>query len=211
MEGPGGYQFVGRTVQMWNRYRGTGDFRDGKQWLLRFFDQIRFYPVSAPELMRMRADFPYGRFRLDVQQTTLRLRDYRQFLAANATSITQFKARQQAAFEAERQRWNDSSQAAPPAGVSRKTLRLGAAVDEADVLDIPVGCIAVSSPITGNVWQIAVDTGARVKAGDELMVVEAMKMEIPIAADEPGEIVEVRCERGRTIQAGETLLVLRPC
>jgi biotin carboxyl carrier protein len=36
-------------------------------------------------------------------------------------------------------------------------------------------------------------------------------MEIPIAADETGEIVEVRCERGRTIYAGETLLVLRPC
>jgi urea carboxylase len=74
-----------------------------------------------------------------------------------------------------------------------------------------VGCIAVSSPITGNIWQVAVDVGARVKAGDELIVVEAMKMEIPIAADETGEIVEVRCERGRTINAGETLLVLRPC
>jgi biotin carboxyl carrier protein len=61
------------------------------------------------------------------------------------------------------------------------------------------------------VWQVTVDTGARVKAGDELIVVEAMKMEIPIAADEPGEIVEVRCERGRMICAGETLLVLRPC
>ncbi len=61
MEGPGGYQFVGRTVQMWNRYRQTGEFRDGKQWLLRFFDQIRFYPVSADELLRMRAGFPYGR------------------------------------------------------------------------------------------------------------------------------------------------------
>jgi urea carboxylase len=197
---------------MWNRYRGTEDFRDGKQWLLRFFDQIRFYPVSAAELMRMRADFPYGRFRLDVQQTTLRLRDYRQFLADNAASIARFKARQQAAFEAERERWNDSSQAAtPPSGVSRKMPAPGGAVGDADVTEVPVGCIAVSSPITGNVWQIAVDVGARVKAGDELIVVEAMKMEIPIAADEPGEIVEVRCERGRTIHAGETLLVLRPC
>ena len=46
MEGPGGYQFVGRTVQMWNHYRQSADFR-GKPWLLRFFDQIRFYPVSA--------------------------------------------------------------------------------------------------------------------------------------------------------------------
>jgi urea carboxylase len=43
MEGPGGYQFVGRTVQMWNRYKQTADFKDGKPWLLRFFDQIRFY------------------------------------------------------------------------------------------------------------------------------------------------------------------------
>jgi urea carboxylase len=54
MEGPGGYQFVGRTVQMWNRHRQSADFRDGKQWLLRFFDQIRFYPVSAEELLRAR-------------------------------------------------------------------------------------------------------------------------------------------------------------
>jgi urea carboxylase len=146
-----------------------------------------------------------------VQQTTLRLRDYRRFLADNAASIAQFKARQQAAFEAERERWNDALLAARPGAASRKTLSSGGGVGETDVLEIPVGCIAVSSPITGNVWQIAVDVGARVKAGDELIVVEAMKMEIPIAADETGEIVEVRCERGRTINAGETLLVLRPC
>ncbi|RTL55728.1 MAG: 5-oxoprolinase/urea amidolyase family protein, partial [Rhodocyclaceae bacterium] len=47
MEGPGGYQFVGRTVQMWNRHKQTADF--SKPWLLRFFDQIRFYPVSQEE------------------------------------------------------------------------------------------------------------------------------------------------------------------
>ncbi|MFL6604318.1 MAG: 5-oxoprolinase/urea amidolyase family protein [Steroidobacteraceae bacterium] len=212
MEGPGGYQFVGRTVQMWNRYRRTEDFRDGKQWLLRFFDQIRFYPVSAAELLRMRADFPYGRFRLDVQQTTLRLRDYRKFLADHSASIAQFKARQQAAFEAERERW---SRARPGAAHASLQTAIPAAWDAGTsstaALEIPPGCIAVSSPVTGNIWQIAVAAGARVKAGDELVVVEAMKMEIPIAADEPGEIVEVRCARGQTIGAGETLLVLRPC
>ena len=59
MEGPGGYQFVGRTLQMWNRYRKVAAF-DGKPWLLRFFDQIRFYPVSADELLRIRRDFPWA-------------------------------------------------------------------------------------------------------------------------------------------------------
>jgi urea carboxylase len=230
MEGPGGYQFVGRTVQMWNRYHRTEDFRDGRQWLLRFFDQIRFYPVSAAELMQMREDFPYGRFCLDVQQTTLRLRDYRAFLAENAASIAHFKARQQAAFEAERERWNETAASAKPAATTRpetvtnskpaaagrhetvtSASSAGAAPGAPDSPELPEGCIAVSSPITGNVWQIAVDPGARVNAGDELLVVEAMKMEIPISADESGEIVEVRCERGRMICAGEILLVLRPC
>ena len=54
MEGPGGYQFVGRTLQMWNRYRTTEHFEPGKPWLLRFFDQIRFYEVSAGELQQIR-------------------------------------------------------------------------------------------------------------------------------------------------------------
>jgi urea carboxylase len=52
MEGPGGYQFVGRTVQMWNRHRTTREFEAGKPWLLRFFDEIRFYEVSEAELRR---------------------------------------------------------------------------------------------------------------------------------------------------------------
>jgi urea carboxylase len=49
-----------------------------------------------------------------------------------------------------------------------------------------------------------------VSSGDALLVVEAMKMEIPIHADETAEVVELRCARGRTVAAGETLAVLRP-
>jgi urea carboxylase len=62
MEGPGGYQFIGRTVQMWNTWRVTDCFQPGTPWLLRFFDQIRFYEVSAEELLQLRDDFPRGRF-----------------------------------------------------------------------------------------------------------------------------------------------------
>jgi len=101
MEGPGGYQFIGRTCQMWNRYRQTADFTEGKPWLLRFFDQIRFYPVSNPELARFRDDFVQGKARLKIEHETFRLRDYNAFLAQNRDTITTFKANQQAAFEAE--------------------------------------------------------------------------------------------------------------
>ncbi|MCW6190373.1 carboxyltransferase domain-containing protein, partial [Klebsiella pneumoniae] len=49
IEGPGGYQLIGRTVSMWNHYRRVGDF--DQPWLLRFLDQVRFYEVSHEELL----------------------------------------------------------------------------------------------------------------------------------------------------------------
>jgi urea carboxylase len=87
-EGPGGYQFVGRTLQMWNRYREVADFA-GKPWLLRFFDQLRFYPVSAEELLQIRRDFPLGRYPLRIEHSTLRLAEYQQ-LRREAHSIARF-------------------------------------------------------------------------------------------------------------------------
>jgi urea carboxylase len=203
MEGPGGYQFVGRTVQMWNRYRQTADFRDGRQWLLRFFDQIRFYPVSADELLKMREDFPQGRFELRIEESTLKLGDQRRFLAEHSASIAAFKSRQQAAFEAERERWKQSGDTVVDGDSP-------ASVPEAEVAEVPEGCLAIGSPVTGSVWQISVAPGARVAAGDTLVVVEAMKMEVPILAEQAAEVVEVRCARGRTVSAGETVLVARP-
>ncbi len=105
MEGPGGYQFVGRTLQMWNRYRVTKEFPDGQPWLLRFFDQIRFYPVDSVELEAIRRDFPRGRFRLKMEEETFSLSRYNAFLRKNAASIMSFKRCQQDAFERERESW----------------------------------------------------------------------------------------------------------
>jgi urea carboxylase len=212
MEGPGGYQFVGRTVQMWNRYRQTAQFRDGKRWLLRFFDQLRFYPVSAEELLRLRAEFPYGKASLRIEPATLRLRDYRQFLAAHASPIAAFKARQQAAFDAERERWRRSDrdddpgadQALDPAGAAAARGAAATAPGE-----LPAGCIAISSPVAGSVWQINIQVGARAEAGAPLIVIEAMKMEIAVQSEQPGTVVELCCQRGQPVAAGETLLLLR--
>ena len=64
MEGPGGYQLVGRTVQVWNTHRSTKTFPAGTPWSLRYFDQIRFYPVSGEELLDLRSRILHGRFDL---------------------------------------------------------------------------------------------------------------------------------------------------
>src|SRR5258706_6738219 len=54
IERPGGYQFVGRTAQVWNRWHTPRGFEPGRPWLLRFFDQLRFYPVSGDALLKFR-------------------------------------------------------------------------------------------------------------------------------------------------------------
>ena len=200
MEGPGGYQFIGRTCQMWNRYHQTAEFTHGRPWLLRFFDQIRFYPVTNAELTKFREDFPQGKAGLRIEETTFRLGDYQRFLAANAGTIATFKARQQAAFEAERKRWEDrGSVELPVEAIS---------AENDDEQAIPAGCTAIPAHIPGNIWKIAVSPGTVVANGDPLVILESMKMEVTIVASHPGRVREVRCVQGRPVNAGDTLVVL---
>ncbi|MFL9876093.1 urea carboxylase [Paraburkholderia megapolitana] len=201
MEGPGGYQFVGRTLQMWNRYRESADFA-GRPYLLRFFDQIRFYEVSADELLRIRADFPLGRYPLKIETAELSLADYQAFLAREAEGIARFRTRQQAAFEAERQRWHE-------ADVS------GATTEASEVITVDGGDaplrddqIAVDSEIAGNLWQVHVAPGATVAAGDVLLVIESMKMEISVVAPCAGTIGEIHVAPGSPVRAGQRVVVI---
>jgi urea carboxylase len=203
MEGPGGYQFVGRTCQMWNTYRTTPVFTQHKPWLLRFFDQIRFYPVSGAELLEIRDHFLHGRSHLDIEEEVFRLQDYRTFLRDNAAGIAAHKARQQAAFDAERGRWEATGQIGYAAD-------LPAAHDDEGVEKLEAGHVAVVSPVSGSVWKIASTAGQSVKAGDVLVLVESMKMELPITAPMDGVITQLRCAEGRAVLVAQTLLIMRP-
>jgi urea carboxylase len=201
MEGPGGYQFVGRTCQMWNTYHVTKEFPAAKPWLLRFFDQIRFYPVSGEELLQFRDDFLHGRVQLDVSDETFRLKDYRRFLEQNSTDIAAHKSRQQAAFEAERRRWEASGQIGYAAEVPAPHV-------ETKAEELQPDHVAVASPVSGSVWKIAAVLGQAVKAGDTLVTVESMKMELPVTAPMDGVVRQVRCAEGRAVTVAQTLVVL---
>ncbi|OBC10934.1 urea amidolyase [Mycobacterium sp. 852013-50091_SCH5140682] len=107
MEGPGGYQFVGRTTQIWNHrhpLRAAG-FEPEHPWLLRFFDRIQWYPVSADELLDLRADMAAGRGRVEIADGTFSLAEHDRFLAANAGDIAATRAEMETARAEERQRW----------------------------------------------------------------------------------------------------------
>lgn len=206
MEGPGGYQFVGRTLQMWNRWRhgegGAAAF--SKPWLLRFFDQLRFHPVSEQELLRIRADFPLGRYPLRIEETRFSLREYRAFLAKEAEGIAAFKARQQASFEAERERWRAAGQAEYVSELDT------AAPTDPSELDLPEGARVVLTSVSGNVWKALVQPGQAVAAGDTLVIVESMKMEFPIVAPQAGTVHALLCREGVPVTAGQDVVVLAP-
>ncbi|MFT3924771.1 MAG: urea carboxylase [Myxococcales bacterium] len=200
MEGPGGYQFVGRTLQVYNRFRATRDFQRDKPWLLRFFDQIRFYPVSAEELLDIRRAFPAGRFEPEISEETFRIADYNRFLSDQAVQIAAFRAQQKAAFEGERQRWIESGQANFSAAAAETA--------EASEADIPAGSKPVTAHVPGSVWKVLVKDGTRVQAGQPLVVLESMKMEITVTAPSTGEITSVLCAEGQSIAAGQFLIAI---
>ena len=66
----------------------------------------------------------------------------------------------------------------------------------------------VGAHITGTVWKIECEVGQQVDEGDTLVILESMKMEMPVEAEDEGTVKEIVCEEGQSVSEGETLVVL---
>jgi urea carboxylase len=199
MEGPGGYQLFGRTIQVWNTWRSTPVFPANKPWLLEFFDQIRFFPVSHEELMEARAAFPHGAYPIKIEETSFSYADYAAGLSRDAAPIAGFKASQQAAFDAERLRWADE-------GLDSFIADEAASLSEGS--EIPDGQFGVTTTVPGNIWKLLVEPGARVEPGQPVAIIESMKMEITVTAPAAGSVREIRAAPGRNVRTGDVIMVL---
>jgi len=206
MEGPGGYQLFGRTIQVWNTWRQTKAFGEGKPWLLRFFDQVQFFPVSAEELTEWRRDFPLGRREIEIKEEVFRLSDYRRFLADNSGRIDAFQQTRQAAFDAERADWERKGEFA----------RVEALSTEADTgpsgeaVVAPEGSELVEAPLGGSVWKMLVKPGDLVERGQVIAVIEAMKTECDVPSPEAGVVRAVYAAERQPIAAGAPMIALEP-
>ncbi|WP_280434881.1 urea carboxylase [Nocardia carnea] len=201
MESPGGYQLIGRTVPIWSGYRQRAPFETGKPWLFRFFDRISWYPVAAEELLDLRADMSAGRFEMRTSVGEFAMSEHLEFLDEHAADIAATEEIRQAAFTAERQRWEASgelsAQTEPDPGP-----------DTADTLDLPEGCEIVAAPMMANVWRVEVSEGERVEAGATLLVLEAMKMELPVVAEAAGTVRAITVTAGDQVTTGAPLVAI---
>jgi urea carboxylase len=202
MEGPGGYQFVGRTIQVWNRFRRAGLFAD-QPWSLRFFDQIEWYPVTAEELLELRAETDAGRGHVAVTDGWFDYGSYTRFLADQAAGIAAFRERQAVAFRAEKERWRTSGEfdrAAPEPAAS----------PAADTITLPDRATPVQAPFIASVWRVAARPGSRVAKGDKLVSLEAMKMETILTAPHDGTVAGVYATVGDQVTAGQVVAAVLP-
>ena len=202
MEGPGGYQLFGRTIQVWNTYRQTGPFSD-KPWLLRFFDQVRFFPVTHDELTEWRRDFPLGRRDIKIEESEFRLADYRAFLAENSASISEFEKSRNAAFAAERADWERRGEFDRVASLTEE-----AGEEPADAVALPDGAELVEAPFGGSVWKLMKALGDSVAAGETIAVLEAMKMEFPVLSPAAGTVAALYVAERQTVSPGAPVLAL---
>ena len=187
MEGPGGYQFVGRTCQMWNRLRPRDPGEALAAALLRPDPLLPGHRAGAARLPR---GVPAR-----ARQASHRSRppsdcgDYQAFLRENRTSIAAFKA-----TAAGRVRGRARALGAPAAGGGRGEPERGSR---------RVGARArhrtrsrVRSQMAGSIWQVAGSGGRPRQAGDKLVVLETMKMETVVAAPNDGVVSAVYCKQG---------------
>lgn len=200
MEGPGGYQLFGRTIQTWNPVRATKSFPEGKPWLYNFFDQISFYEVTGDELLKIREDFLRGRFELDFEDTVFDYGEYLRYEESLADEGADFKARRQAAFDAEKRMWKEK-------GLDHFISKH----DEGKPaeMQLPEGTLPVTSNMPGSVWKIMVNKGDKVKKGDTILIEESMKMEFPQTAPSDGTIVDIFVKETDEVCGGQLLAAIR--
>ena len=128
---------------------------------------------------------------------------YKKFLEENAGGIAEFRARQAQAFTEERERWAADGSA----NFSIEEKEVDAATDE---IEVPAGGALVSSPISGNVWEVPVAEGDSIKAGQKVMVLEAMKMEVAVESPITGVVQKIATSKGRLVSAGQPLVLIVP-
>lgn len=198
MDSPGGYQLVGRTLPIWNKFLKNPIFKDGEPWLLKFFDRVRYYEVTEEELTAQREAFREGRLSLRIEEDYFSLAEHEQFLQDNAASIAEFKTKQQAAFTQEVALWQADEEKQVDAALQAKV----------STGPIEVDGHAVTADISGNIWKLLVEPGQMVEVDQPLLIVEAMKMEFSVYADRAAKITAIHCEPGKQVNAGDLLLVL---
>ena len=208
MDSPGGYQLLGRTVPIWNSFTRAGPFEKNKPWLLRNFDQVRYFEVTEDELEQMRTDFKNGRLEIKIETEVLDVAEYEKMVESMKDEIAAMQAKQLIAMA--EQQAIDAEQLARIDSQASMTTSDSVSSMGGDGGDPYVGRSgdAVRAAVTGTVWELKAEVGQTVAVGDTLIVLEAMKMEYAVVATTAGKVVDIAVTTGDMVQQGAALCLV---
>jgi len=199
MDSPGGYQLLGKTLPIWNTFVNNRNFQNKQPWLLRFFDQIKFYPVDEQQLHQQRQLFAQDKFHIHIEDhLQFDLKQYQQFLNENQQDIQRFQIQQEQAFQREVSLWQQQQQQQQ----LDEELELPSNHQEFD------GLHTVKADICGSIWKILIEQDQHVQQHTPIIILEAMKMEIIIRAPIQGQIKHILCRQGQLVQIQQTLCAI---
>ncbi|RDW85858.1 hypothetical protein BP5796_04183 [Coleophoma crateriformis] len=204
IDSPGGYQLVGRTLPIFNR------FDTDKKWLFNVFDQINFYMVPEETLDAARAARDQSLIR--IYRDEISLDAYEALVSQTSREVEIMKE----------QRMNHltgmgllDQLTAPYQPV--ETLAAAATVTTSLVRNSSMmlkklyrADYTLTAAAAGKCWKVSVRPNQMVNIGDEIACLEAMKMEIRILSPLKGEVVKLGAEIGQTLDIGDVVAIIRP-
>ena len=208
MNSPGGYQLVGRTIPIWNSYTRVGPFEKGKPWLLRNFDQIRYFVVSEDELEDMRHEFKNGKLRLRIEESEFDMAIYNDFTQSVEQEVQVLKSQQKMAMEKMLRLDAESLSRLDSAKTLDSTSNDSMSIEEIEDPYHGHGGNPVRAAVTGTVWEVRAKVGDIVAPGDILLVLEAMKMEFEVVSSFAGQIKDIAVTTGDMVSQGASLCLI---
>ncbi|KAJ8090260.1 hypothetical protein PM082_018856, partial [Marasmius tenuissimus] len=214
VESPGGYQLYGRTLPGWNTWCQGEDFGSDRPWLYESFDQVRFEVIDGDLYPALEREFDAGRYKFKIEDVNFSVEEYLNFVKPIQAQVDEFKKSQaRAVVEVNQeeqtllQEWVTLKEKANAASTTQKSTPSGTA-----------GTSTITSPLSASIWKIKVAPGDEIQsANDVLIILEAMKTEIPVKAGAKnvgkrvvgfGSGDEERIREGGTVAAGEILILL---
>ncbi|KAJ1514319.1 hypothetical protein HMI54_014276 [Coelomomyces lativittatus] len=207
MEGsPGGYQLVGRTLPIWQQHLQSP--------LLQCFDQIRFFLVEdKEEFEKCRKNAAHGLYQPYIQSTIFSLSYYQAQTSQSALLSAGKLQKQLKAFEVEVDSWklktNDCNIVEKLEENEKKKLLTNLnAWNAIELAQHRSDIHLVKCNMASRVWKVLVQPNQRVKSGDTLVVVEAMKAEVALTAPVLGTVAHLLCKEGDLLEADQVLIIL---
>ena len=207
VESPGGYMNNGLSIPGADVLGYKKSYNAERPWLFEDFDQITFYEVSEEDYDAMLAIFHSGRYEYEYEDTTFDMKEHNKLLNETKDEVKKIREDQRKAQaemnEKEQEllkKWNEEKEAGK---VSMDT------VDE--LLNDP-NIVAVEAPLNANVWKVEVKEGDKIKAEQIVSILEAMKLEIPVRAEEGMEgatVEKMIVKPNDVVDAGKPLMLLR--